>query len=86
MRALQKPLILTLAALLLHAGMASAAERITYFVPDALGSPVAAMDDEGNLLWRASYSPHGSREVRPERSTAGPGYTGKPEDSDTGLV
>ena len=34
-----------------------AVEQITYFHPNALGSPVAATDESGNILWRDN-APH----------------------------
>lgn len=73
-------------ALALIAVTSTAAERVTYFVPDAQGSPVAAMDAQGNLLWRESYAPYGQRQTRPAENNARPAYTGKPEDAETGLV
>jgi hypothetical protein len=36
-------------------------EQITYFQRDALGSPVAATDEQGNTLWRKTYQPYGER-------------------------
>lgn len=73
-------------ALALFAAASTAAERVTYFVPDAQGSPVAAMDAQGNLLWRESYAPYGQRQAKPAANNAQPAYTGKPEDRETGLV
>lgn len=63
-----------------------AAERTTYFIPDAQGSPVAAMDEQGNVLWRESYAPYGERRTKSAANNARPAYTGKSEDTDTGLV
>lgn len=77
---------LILLALIGIAGSAPAAERVTYFVPDALGSPVAAMDAQGNVLWRENHAPYGQRQTRSPENPAKPAYTGKPEDTDTGLV
>lgn len=75
-----------LAALVLLSAHALAAERITYFVSDANGSPIAAMDEQGNVLWRESYMPWGARLTREPANDARTAYTGKPEDTDTGLV
>jgi len=36
-------------------------EEVIYYHLDALGSPVAATDVNGDLLWRETYSPYGSR-------------------------
>lgn len=75
-----------LSFLVLFSLSAGAAERITYFVPDAQGSPVAAMDEQGNVLWRESYAPYGARKTNSPDNNAKPAYTGKPEDAGTGLV
>ena len=77
---------LILLALLGVVAGAPAAERTTYFVPDALGSAVAAMDEQGNVLWRENYAPYGERKTKSPDNTARAAYTGKPEDTDTGLV
>ena len=73
--------------LLLAAQMAfvGAAETITYYHNDALGSPVAATDEAGNLLWREAYRPYGSRLLKEDGGTNDTWYTGKQEDSGTGL-
>ncbi|MFZ5722213.1 MAG: RHS repeat domain-containing protein [Pseudomonadota bacterium] len=75
-----------LTALALLSPAAPAAERVTYFVPDALGSPVAAMDEQGAVLWRENYAPYGERRTKAPANDAKPAYTGKPEDPETGLV
>lgn len=75
-----------LAMLALFSPGAGAADRVTYFVPDAQGSPAAAMDEQGNLLWRETYAPYGERKTKAPANNARPAYTGKPEDPDTGLV
>ncbi len=63
-----------------------AAERITYYHLDALGSPVAASDETGNLLWREEYLPYGERRLNePFADDNSRWYTGKPHDSVTGL-
>ncbi len=61
-------------------------ETITYIHWDALGSPVAATDEAGNVVWREAYRPYGER-INNE-ATAGSNnrwYTGYPQDDDTGL-
>lgn len=78
------PLLTLALALLTHA--AGAAERTVYFVPNAQGSPIAAMDEQGQVLWREAYAPWGERLQRHPENTARPAYTGKPEDPETGLV
>jgi len=89
-------------AVLISAGAARAAtvEQIIYYHNDALGSPVAATDSEGNLLWQEDYSPYGSRLLLESREMDCSGgscfpvesawdekqwYTGKLEETRTGL-
>lgn len=62
------------------------AERVTYFVPDAQGSPAAAMDEQGNVIWRESYKPYGERRTKAPANGAKPAYAGKPEDPESGFV
>lgn len=64
-----------------------ASETITYYHWDALGSPVAATDAAGNVVWREQYRPYGER-IRNESaaSTNTRWYTGHSQDSETGLV
>lgn len=78
--------LLQLSLLVLWPVAAGAADRTTYFVNDALGSPVAAMSEQGDVLWHESYAPYGERRVKSVDNPAKPAYTGKPEDVDTGLV
>lgn len=72
--------------LLLLSFAATAAERTVYFVNDALGSPVAAMDEQGAVLWRESYAPYGERRSKSPDNSGKPAYTGKPEEVAAGLV
>lgn len=73
-------------ALALFAVASTAAERVTYFVTNALGSPIAAMDAQGDLVWRESYAPYGERLTKSSGNDGQVSYTGKPEDVDTGFV
>lgn len=51
-----------IAALALLAGTTTlAGEQITYFHNDVLGSPIAATDQKGYVMWRATYEPYGER-------------------------
>ena len=67
------------------AGISVAAPAVTYLHDDLLGSPIAATDAAGNVLWRETYEPYGKRVVN---ATAASGnrqfYTGKPLDAETG--
>jgi uncharacterized protein RhaS with RHS repeats len=35
--------------------------NVSYYHSDPIGSPLAATDASGNLLWRTSYRPYGER-------------------------
>ena len=76
-------------------------EEITYYHYDALGSPVLATDEAGNVRWREAYSPFGSRLVEESREldctvtpcepTNSPWenrlfYTGKYDEPEIGLI
>jgi RHS repeat-associated protein len=64
-----------------------AAEQVSYYHFDALGSPVAASDEQGNLLWREDYAPFGERlRKEPGAGNNTRWYTGHPHDDDTGLT
>lgn len=68
------------------AGAVPAAERITYYHTDALGSPVAATDAQGNVIWQESYEPYGDRiKKQPASTTNSRWYTGHPLDAESGL-
>jgi len=61
--------------------------EITYIHNDALGTPVAGTDEQGNVKWRAHYQPYGE-ELLGERQLFGvrTGYTGHRDDPETGLT
>ena len=63
--------ILVIASISLWAASAVAVgteyEEVIFYHHDALGSPVAATDINGNLLWRETYSPYGSRLILDSR-------------------
>ena len=64
---------------------AQALERITYYHNDALGSPVAATDCSGTLLWREEYLPYGDRILQEDNGTNTLWYTGKQEEEIFGI-
>ena len=77
--------------LALITGAAQAAGfEVTYYHNDLLGSPVAATNEDGELLWRKSYQPYGSEiESAPDGEGAEEefvGYTGHRLDKEIGLV
>ncbi|MDH2433012.1 RHS repeat-associated core domain-containing protein [Pokkaliibacter sp. MBI-7] len=60
---------------------------ITYYHNDALGSPVAATDENGKLLWHEAYAPFGEKlNNAPAQGDSRIAYTGKLHDDDTGLT
>jgi RHS repeat-associated protein len=69
--------------LFLSAGQAT--ETITYYHNDGLGSPVAATNDEGELLWHEDYRPYGERYLNESTDVDAKWYTGKPTEDETGL-
>jgi len=63
-----------------------AVERITYYHTDALGSPTAATDQQGNVVWRETYEPYGERIKKvPASRTNARWHTGHVLDAETGL-
>ncbi|CAD5106320.1 RHS repeat domain-containing protein [Zestomonas carbonaria] len=77
-------------AFILALGTTATAETLvytTYYHNDHLGSPVAATDERGDLLWRAHFRPYGERQENPTDAAFGNvGYTGHTQDADSGLV
>jgi RHS repeat-associated protein len=59
------------------------AQSIEYIHTDALGSPVAITDANGNVIERSEYEPYGAMLNRPADDR--PGYTGHVVDAATGL-
>jgi RHS repeat-associated protein len=75
-----------LLCMLLASTSVSAAEVITYFHNDIAGTPVAATDASGNIVWRENYRPYGDRlNNQPASSNNKLWFTGKPFDPATGL-
>ncbi len=73
-------------ALLLLGAPAQALEKITYCHLDALGSPVAATDELGNVVWKETYAPYGDQlQKAPAAAGNDRWYTGKPYDGEVGL-
>ncbi len=74
-----------MALLLLLTASVSAAEQITYYHVDALGSTVAATDESGALLWKEAYRPYGERIRKDDGDTNELWYTGKLHEEAMGL-
>ena len=74
--------LLTLATIFsAHAG-----EKITYIHNDALGSPVAATNQLGQVIWRETYKPHGQRTTNAAASANNKTwFTGKQEEAALGI-
>jgi RHS repeat-associated protein len=62
---------------------AQAVEEVIYYHNDALGSPIAATDQEGRVVWRKSYTPYGQPITQTAPNEAG--YTGKFEETALGI-
>lgn len=66
---------------------ASALAEITYYINDLSGSPVVAMDEAGQVIWRESYRPYGERLKNETGSQENKTwFTSRHQDADTGLV
>ncbi len=63
-----------------------AVERVIYYHNDALGSPIAATDEQGKVIWREEYTPYGERLLGQATEREHLGYTGKPEEAALGLT
>jgi len=74
----------------LSAEAAFAGESVTYYHNDLAGSPVAATDARGYIMWRASYEPYGTRRQSNADFAASAdnklGFVGQVEDIETGTV
>ena len=86
MKTLQRSIAIILWCVTLFAAHAGA-DTITYFQNDLLGSPAAATNESGTVIWREAYSGYGER-IKNEAPSA-PNkvwYTSRHQDADTGLV
>ncbi|MGO3296594.1 MAG: RHS repeat-associated core domain-containing protein [Marinobacter sp.] len=73
----------TLAVLIFTALPLSAVEVVTYYHNDHLGSPIAATDSTGAVVWQQAYDPWGFKLTT---NTDERGYTGNWLDEETGLA
>lgn len=75
-----------LLALVIAFASSVAADEVTYLHADLLGSPIAATDENGTLLWEERYEPYGERYYEPSAASENKrSFTGHAEDSG-GLV
>jgi RHS repeat-associated protein len=77
-------------ALMLSLGLstAQAKDRISYFHSDISGSPIAATNDNGDVLWEETYKPYGERldtSNSDNKSNNNQWFTGKQEEASLGL-
>ena len=71
---------------LLGVNPASATETVTYLHTDMAGSPIAATDSAGNVIWRENYRPYGERtKNQPASASNRQFFHDKPFDQDSGL-
>ena len=86
MRFLQVIGSLVVLACLVGAQVASAG-TVTYYHADLLGSPIAATNSSGQVIWRENYRPYGERLTNDASSSANQlWYTSRRQDAETGLV
>jgi RHS repeat-associated protein len=79
--------LLTAAALLVFAATAHATTQTTYYHLDALGSPLAATNEQGAILWREDYQPYGEKlKNEPAAQSNTRAFTGHPHDPISGLT
>jgi RHS repeat-associated protein len=65
---------------------AATAQTVTYFHNDLSGSPAMATDASGQVLWKESYRPYGSKNTNSaEGNQQAIGFAGRPFDASTGL-
>ena len=70
---------------LLGSMTARAVETIIHIHNDAAGTPMAATDENGNLVWKETYRPYGERLNKTDGGTNDLWFAGKPQDNDTGV-
>jgi RHS repeat-associated protein len=71
--------------LFLASASAVAASTVTYFHNDLTGSPVAATNEAGAVIWREGYRPFGERLQAPATDNQ-VWFTSRRQDPETGLV
>ncbi|WP_190294966.1 RHS repeat domain-containing protein [Marinobacter sp. R17] len=72
-----------LAVMLIAVSRLNAAEVVTYYHNNYLGSPIAATDSSGAVIWQQAYDPWG---LKLTTNTDERGYTGNWLDEETGLA
>ena len=77
--------LLLLSAICVLPGPAFTGEYVLFYHNDALGSPVALTDSNGNVVWRADYEPFGNLASSAETLPNTHEFIGKEHDPETGL-
>src|SRR6187401_3093373 len=84
-RRIIKGLLGLLAGAAVH--MSALAGTITYYHNDLAGSPIAATNSSGQVLWREGYRPYGERTTNSAASSSNDvWFTSRRQDVETGLV
>lgn len=73
-----------LSGLLLAAGNATAADVVTYYHTDGLGTPVMESNAAGQVTYTREHRPYGEQALGTAKH--GPGFTGHVGDADSGLI
>ena len=60
-------------------------EQVIYYHSDVFGSPVAATDSSGAVLWKESYTPYGDRTRNQDQGSNEIWFHAKPVDVESGL-
>jgi RHS repeat-associated protein len=85
-RLVDTPIAQVFLVFLLALASPTAAQQVTYFHNDVLGSPLVATDGSGAVVWKENYRPYGSPVVQATTSASQRiGFTSKPYDRETGL-
>ena len=84
---IRNALAILLTVLVSALAMPASADTVTYYHNDLLGTPIAASDATGKVIWRRAYDPFGAQ-VASTASTSNVriDYTGHTKDAETGLV
>ncbi len=74
-------------ALQLSCCVTAQASQITFFVNDLTGSPVAAINDDGQVIWRENFKPYGERMLnQADAAENNIWFAARHQDADTGLT
>jgi len=87
MKLVSKLIATLLIAAVCVSSTAYAAQTVTYFHNDLLGSPVAATNAQGEVIWRENYQAFGEKVKNDDVAKGNDiGYTGHVNDASTGLT